>query len=66
MGRLLLGELTPLVGAQQGVIYQKESEDGVRLRLLSSYAGDGANGHPQQLDVVYGRLRQKPLFRVTT
>ena len=41
VGRLLLTELTPLVNAQMGVIYQIESEDSPRLHLLSAYAGDG-------------------------
>ena len=44
VGRLLLSELTPLVNAQQGVIYQMESEDAPALRLLSSYADDGNPG----------------------
>ena len=47
VGRLLLTELTPLVNAQLGVIYQVENEDEPQLRLLSAYADDGANGHPQ-------------------
>src|SRR4029453_14244929 len=42
VGRLLLSELTPLVNAQLGVIYQMENEEVTRLRLLSSYADDGA------------------------
>src|SRR5207253_2082683 len=46
VGRLLLSELTPLVNAHQGVIYQMESEDSPQLKLLSSYADDGMNGHP--------------------
>ena len=41
VGRLLLTELTPLVNAQQGVIYQMESEESATLRLLSAYADDG-------------------------
>ena len=39
-------ELAPLVNAQQGVIYQVESEELQSMRLLSAYADDGANGHP--------------------
>ncbi len=46
VGRLLLTELTPLVNAHMGVIYQVENEDNPQLRLLSAYAGDGANPHP--------------------
>ena len=49
VGRMLLSELAPLVNAQQGVIYQVESEESATLRLLSAYADDGANGHPQPL-----------------
>ncbi|MDB5578847.1 MAG: hybrid sensor histidine kinase/response regulator, partial [Bradyrhizobium sp.] len=46
VGRLLLTELTPLVNAHMGVIYQIESEGSPQLRLLSSYAGDGVSPHP--------------------
>src|SRR3989441_2002312 len=45
VGRLLLSELTPLVGAQLGVIYQVEGEYGPSLKLLSAYADDGSNPH---------------------
>ncbi len=47
VGRLLLSELTPLVNAHMGVIYQVESEENQRLRLLSAYAGDGAAPHQE-------------------
>jgi len=46
VGRLLLSDLTPLVDAQVGVIYQVVNEDPPSLRLLSSYADDGDAGHP--------------------
>ncbi len=49
VGRLLLSELTPLVNAQQGVIYQMENEDTPRLKLLASYADDGEMAHPPVL-----------------
>ena len=49
VGRLLLSELTPLVNAHQGVIYQMENEETQGLKLLSAYADDGVNGHPQTL-----------------
>ena len=58
VGRLLLSELTPLVNAQLGVIYQVEGEGGVGLRLLSAYADDGANGHPQRLRIGEGLIGQ--------
>jgi HAMP domain-containing protein/CheY-like chemotaxis protein/signal transduction histidine kinase len=58
VGRLLLSELTPLVNAQLGVIYQVEGEGGVGLRLLSAYADDGTNGHPQRLRIGEGLIGQ--------
>ena len=58
VGRLLLSELTPLVNAQQGVIYQVESEELQSMRLLSAYADDGANGHPQRLRIGEGLIGQ--------
>src|SRR5205807_1406569 len=41
VGRLLLTELTPLVNAHMGVIYQVANEDNPQLNLLAAYAGDG-------------------------
>jgi CheY-like chemotaxis protein/signal transduction histidine kinase/HAMP domain-containing protein len=58
VGRLLLSELTPLVNAQQGVIYQLESEDARILHLLSAYADDGEAGHPAMLRVGEGLVGQ--------
>jgi CheY-like chemotaxis protein/signal transduction histidine kinase/HAMP domain-containing protein len=58
VGRLLLTELTPLVNAHMGVIYQVENEDNPRLHLLSSYAGDGTNPHPQSLQLGEGLIGQ--------
>jgi CheY-like chemotaxis protein/signal transduction histidine kinase/HAMP domain-containing protein len=58
VGRLLLTELTPLVNAQLGVIYQVEGENSQTLRLLSAYADDGANGHPQRVRVGEGLIGQ--------
>ena len=42
VGRMLLSELAPLVNAQQGVIYQMETEELGELVLLSAFADDGA------------------------
>ena len=59
VGRLLLSELTPLVNAHQGVIYQfggDEEQSG--LNLLATYADDGANGHPQTLRLGEGLIGQ--------
>jgi HAMP domain-containing protein/CheY-like chemotaxis protein/signal transduction histidine kinase len=59
VGRLLLSELTPLVNAHQGVIYQIESEDDAQsLKLLSAYADDGANGHRPSLRLGEGLIGQ--------
>ncbi len=58
VGRLLLSELTPLVNAHQGIIYQVESEDTPSLNLLSTYADDGSNGHPGSLRMGEGLIGQ--------
>ncbi|HZS63409.1 MAG TPA: HAMP domain-containing protein [Xanthobacteraceae bacterium] len=58
VGRLLLSELTPLVNAQQGVIYQMESEGAPALKLLSSYADSSDSGHPATLSVGDGLVGQ--------
>ena len=58
VGRLLLSELTPLVNAQLGVIYQARSEEAPGLQLLAAYADDGINGHPQQLPLGEGLIGQ--------
>ncbi|MCA6119025.1 HAMP domain-containing protein [Bradyrhizobium sp. WSM 1738] len=59
VGRLLLTELAPLVNAHMGVIYQVESNaENAQLRLLSSYAGDGANPHPQIVQFGEGLVGQ--------
>src|SRR5678815_1814985 len=58
VGRMLLSELTPLVNAQQGVIYQMEGGEQRRLRLLSAYAESGQDGFPQYLRVGESLLGQ--------
>jgi HAMP domain-containing protein/CheY-like chemotaxis protein/signal transduction histidine kinase len=58
VGRLLLTELTPLVNAQQGVIYQMEGEDNPGLRLLSAYADDSMDGHRKNLRLGEGLIGQ--------
>ncbi len=57
VGRMLLSELAPLVNAQQGVLYQMESEEGGRLSLLSSFA-NMEDGHPQRIQVGEGLVGQ--------
>jgi HAMP domain-containing protein/CheY-like chemotaxis protein len=58
VGRLLLSELSPLVNAHQGVIYQMESEQTPGLKLLGAYADDGANGHSQGVRLGEGLIGQ--------
>ncbi|HLW99326.1 MAG TPA: HAMP domain-containing protein [Candidatus Acidoferrales bacterium] len=58
VGRMLLSELAPLVNAQQGVIYQTESEESGNLLLLSAFADDGQEGHEQRLQVGVGLVGQ--------
>ncbi|HTP92054.1 MAG TPA: response regulator, partial [Xanthobacteraceae bacterium] len=61
VGRLLLSELTPLVNAHQGVIYQVENEEAPTLNLLSAYADDGSNGHPQTVRLGEGLIGQSAM-----
>ncbi|AZO82210.1 hybrid sensor histidine kinase/response regulator (plasmid) [Bosea sp. Tri-49] len=59
VGRMLLTELAPLVGAQHGVIYQVEADaDLGSLRLLSTYADDAIQGHPERLEMGQGLIGQ--------
>ena len=58
VGRLLLTELAPLINAHMGVIYQVENPDSPRLRLLSAYAIDSANPHPQFVQLGEGLIGQ--------
>src|SRR5256712_4692078 len=58
VGRMLLSELTPLVHAQQGVIYQMEGEEASGMALLSAFADDGRDGHPQHIQVGAGLIGQ--------
>jgi HAMP domain-containing protein/CheY-like chemotaxis protein/signal transduction histidine kinase len=59
VGRLLLSELTPLVNAHQGVIYQIHGEEEHKgLKLLGTYADDGANGHAHALRLGEGLIGQ--------
>jgi HAMP domain-containing protein/CheY-like chemotaxis protein/signal transduction histidine kinase len=58
VGRMLLSELAPLVNAQQGVIYQMETDEASEMVLLSAYADDAPNGHSRQLRVGEGLVGQ--------
>jgi CheY-like chemotaxis protein/signal transduction histidine kinase len=50
--------LAPLVNAQQGVIYQMESEESAGMVLLSAFAGDGEDGHLRRLKLGEGLIGQ--------
>ena len=58
VGRMLLSELAPLVDAQQGVIYQMESEESASMVLLSAFASDGPDGQLRRLKVGEGLIGQ--------
>jgi HAMP domain-containing protein/CheY-like chemotaxis protein/GAF domain-containing protein len=58
VGQLLLSELTPLVNAQLGVIYQMDAQNGRRLKLLNAYADDQTNGHPTAIEIGAGLIGQ--------
>ena len=58
VGRMLLSELAPLVNAQQGVIYQMETEDPPNMVLLSAFADNDQNGHSDHLRVGKGLVGQ--------
>jgi HAMP domain-containing protein/CheY-like chemotaxis protein/signal transduction histidine kinase len=58
VGRSLLSELAPLVSAQQGVIYQMESEESGTMVLLSAFADSDQGGHPSRLHVGNGLVGQ--------
>jgi HAMP domain-containing protein/CheY-like chemotaxis protein/signal transduction histidine kinase len=58
VGRMLLSELAPLVSAQQGVIYQMETEESAGMVLLSAFADGGREGHRQRLQVGEGLAGQ--------
>ena len=63
VGRLLLTELTPLVNAHMGVIYQVENEDNPRLNLLAAYARDGIYPHQQIVQFGEGLIGQCAMDR---
>jgi HAMP domain-containing protein/CheY-like chemotaxis protein/signal transduction histidine kinase len=58
VGRLLLNEMTELVEAQLGVIYQMEGDEAETLRLLSAHADDGGLGHPEIIRIGDGLVGQ--------
>ncbi|HZD50400.1 MAG TPA: response regulator, partial [Silvibacterium sp.] len=57
VGRMLLSELAPLVNAQQGLIYQMDSEASATLALLSAYAST-PDGHLERIAIGEGLIGQ--------
>jgi len=58
VGRILLSELALLVNAQQGVIYQMDTEAETGMVLLSAFAADGDGGHLRRLRIGEGLVGQ--------
>ena len=58
VGRMLLSELAPLVNAQQGVIYQMDLEGSGNMILLSTFADNRQDGHPDYVRVGNGLVGQ--------
>jgi HAMP domain-containing protein/CheY-like chemotaxis protein len=59
VGQMLLGELAPLVDAQQGIVYVMESDDGVSvLKQLASYADSRPSTQPRRYTLREGIVGQ--------
>jgi len=58
VGRMMLSELAPLVNAQQGMIYQMETEDSAGMVLLSAFASDGPDGNLRRIQLGEGLVGQ--------
>ncbi|GMU67064.1 MAG: histidine kinase [Acidobacteriota bacterium] len=59
VGRILLTELVPLVGAHQGMIYRLASDGAEpRLELLASYGNAPQDGYPTRLELGAGFIGQ--------
>ncbi len=58
VSRLLLSELTPLVGAQHGTFYITESAEQESLKLLAAYAANEHDGIPKQFRMGQGLVGQ--------
>jgi HAMP domain-containing protein/CheY-like chemotaxis protein/signal transduction histidine kinase len=57
VGRMLLSELAPLVNAQQGLIYQMDSEESESMVLLSAYAST-PEGYLERIQIGEGLVGQ--------
>ena len=64
VAQLLLSELAPLVGAQQGVMYVTDESDGtLSLRQLAGYADATESGEPRRYRIGEGLVGQCALER---
>jgi len=61
VAKTLLDELTPLVEAQLGVIYQMDTSDNPMLQLVSSYADHAVDGHKKTIRL--GEGLDRPMRR---
>jgi hypothetical protein len=65
VSRLIMSELTPLVGAQHGAFFMMESPDGegddFELRLISSYGYKQRKNVPTQFKIGEGLVGQSAL-----
>jgi HAMP domain-containing protein/CheY-like chemotaxis protein len=58
VGKILLSELVPLVGAHQGLMYQLNTDSEPHLKLLASYGNALSGGYPERLELGQGFLGQ--------
>jgi CheY-like chemotaxis protein/HAMP domain-containing protein len=58
VGRMLLSELVPLADAHLGVIYQMDTQETPRLRMLASYGNLPDQGYPEVLALGEGFMGQ--------
>ncbi|MET0377512.1 MAG: HAMP domain-containing protein [Spongiibacteraceae bacterium] len=59
VGRLILSELAPVVGAQQAEFYVLDaSRDLLRLKLIASYASSGHGSHGKEVELGQGIVGQ--------
>ncbi|HEU5176716.1 MAG TPA: response regulator, partial [Burkholderiales bacterium] len=58
VGQMILGELAPVVGAQQAEFYVMSSEENPNLKLVASFASGGQGAHGKEVDLGEGLVGQ--------
>jgi HAMP domain-containing protein/CheY-like chemotaxis protein/GAF domain-containing protein len=58
VGKILLSELVPLVGAHQGLMYQLNTENEPHLKLLAAYGNALSGGYPERIELGQGFVGQ--------